>query len=175
MSDDKKIREATALDSTNVQRLWCGLSFAEWLVVIVAVLGVLHHTDHVLRWDHSGWPFKPEVTPFTYSLLVYPLLLVIFALRSRPWARVVIMAFLFVAIQSAHVFAETPYQQYYTWAAGVSSSAYAAGHPNLLHVASPVLGVLAAAISIALSLALLAALIALIAEAKRQNRASTAL
>jgi hypothetical protein len=31
---------------------------------------VLHHVDHVLRFDHSGWPFKAEVTPFTFSLLV---------------------------------------------------------------------------------------------------------
>ncbi|MGA7622005.1 MAG: hypothetical protein WB630_02945 [Candidatus Acidiferrales bacterium] len=31
------------------------------------VLGICHHIDHVLRYDHSGWPFRPEVTPFTYS------------------------------------------------------------------------------------------------------------
>lgn len=36
---------------------------------------VLHHADHVVRGTHSGWPFGPEVTPFTYSLLIYALVL----------------------------------------------------------------------------------------------------
>jgi len=41
----------------------------------VTVFGVLHHIDHVVRGNHSGWPFREEVTPFTFSLLVYALLL----------------------------------------------------------------------------------------------------
>ena len=41
----------------------------------VMVFGVLHHVDHVVRGNHSGWPFREEVTPFTFSLLVYALLL----------------------------------------------------------------------------------------------------
>ena len=40
----------------------------------VTVFGVLHHIDHVVRGNHSGWPFREEVTPFTFSLLVYALL-----------------------------------------------------------------------------------------------------
>ena len=36
---------------------------------------VLHHADHVVRGSHSGWPFGTEVTPFTYSLLIYALVL----------------------------------------------------------------------------------------------------
>ena len=36
---------------------------------------VLHHADHVIRGSHSGWPFQAEVTPFTYSLLIYALVL----------------------------------------------------------------------------------------------------
>lgn len=39
------------------------------------VFSVLHHADHVIRGSHSGWPFGAEVTPFTYSLLVYALIL----------------------------------------------------------------------------------------------------
>jgi small-conductance mechanosensitive channel len=31
--------------------------------------------DHVVRGNHSGWPFREAVTPFTFSLLVYALLL----------------------------------------------------------------------------------------------------
>lgn len=39
------------------------------------VFGLLHHTDHVIRGNHSGWPFQAEVTPFTFSLLIYALIL----------------------------------------------------------------------------------------------------
>jgi hypothetical protein len=39
------------------------------------VFSVLHHTDHVIRGNHSGWPFQAEVTPFTFSLLIYALIL----------------------------------------------------------------------------------------------------
>jgi len=41
----------------------------------VTLFGLLHHVDHVVRGNHSGWPFVEEVTPFTFSLLVYALLL----------------------------------------------------------------------------------------------------
>jgi hypothetical protein len=34
-----------------------------------------HHVDHVVRGNHSGWPFEEVVTPFTFSLLIYALLL----------------------------------------------------------------------------------------------------
>ncbi|HEX2742046.1 MAG TPA: hypothetical protein VHM69_16515, partial [Rubrobacter sp.] len=34
------------------------------------IFSVLHHTDHVIRGNHSGWPFQAEVTPFTFSLLI---------------------------------------------------------------------------------------------------------
>jgi hypothetical protein len=45
------------------------------LGISVTAFGVLHHVDHVVRGNHSGWPFREEVTPFTFSLLVYALLL----------------------------------------------------------------------------------------------------
>ncbi len=45
------------------------------LGIVVTVFGVLHHVGHVVRGNHSGWPFKEEVTPFTFSLLIYALLL----------------------------------------------------------------------------------------------------
>ena len=43
--------------------------------VSTTVFGVLHHVDHVIRGNHSGWPFQEEVTPFTFSLLIYALIL----------------------------------------------------------------------------------------------------
>jgi hypothetical protein len=42
---------------------------------VVTVLAVLHHVDHVVRGNHSGWPFQEAVTPFTFSVLIYALLL----------------------------------------------------------------------------------------------------
>jgi hypothetical protein len=47
------------------------------LVFASAAVGfsLLHHADHVIRGSHSGWPFEAEVTPFTYSLLIYALVL----------------------------------------------------------------------------------------------------
>src|SRR5215213_11167046 len=35
----------------------------------------MHHVDHVVRGNHSGWPFEQAITPFTFSLLIYALLL----------------------------------------------------------------------------------------------------
>ncbi len=51
----------------------------------VTVLAVLHHVDHVVRGNHSGWPFEEAVTPFTFSLLIYALLLpgIFMNLRGR--------------------------------------------------------------------------------------------
>lgn len=47
------------------------------------VFSVLHHADHVVRGSHSGWPFGAEVTPFTYSLLIYALILPAIYLTAR--------------------------------------------------------------------------------------------
>ena len=47
-----------------------------WLLVAAAsvtIFGIFHHVDHVVRGNHSGWPFEEAVTPFTFSLLIYAL------------------------------------------------------------------------------------------------------
>jgi hypothetical protein len=60
------------------------------------LLGLAHHVDHIIRGNHVGWPITPAVNPFTYSLLIYPLVVVGFALSvtgragSRYWT--VVMA-----------------------------------------------------------------------------------
>ena len=64
----------------------------------------VHHTDHVLRFDHSGWPFTDIVTPFTFSLLVYPLFILAFFLRRGGWGRFAIVLTIFLFTQSAHTF-----------------------------------------------------------------------
>jgi len=46
------------------------------LVALATVLSLGHHLDHVVRGDHSGWPATDQLTMFTGSLVVYPLLVV---------------------------------------------------------------------------------------------------
>lgn len=45
------------------------------LVYLATFLSLGHHVDHAIRDNHVSWPFTGEVTPFTYSLGVYPLIL----------------------------------------------------------------------------------------------------
>jgi Domain of unknown function (DUF4386) len=143
----------------------------EWMLLVVTALVFLHHVDHVLRADNSGWPFTSDVTPFTFSLLVYPIVLMDFLLlRGRPWVRVGLVASLFAALQVAHTLFETPADQYGTWANGVSSVPHALGRPNLLGVASPVLGALSVVESVLLSVAVLTALVLLTREARTTHR-----
>jgi len=49
-----------------------------WLLIAASgttAFAIMHHTDHVVRGNHSGWPFEEAITPFTFSLLIYGLLL----------------------------------------------------------------------------------------------------
>jgi hypothetical protein len=143
----------------------------EWMLLGVVALAFLHHVDHVLRADNSGWPFTPEVTPFTISLLVYPIFILGFLLlRQRPWVRVGLVAGLFAALQLTHAIVEPPTDQYGTWARGTSAVPHALGQPNLLHTASPALGALSVTISSLLSLAVLAALVLLTREARSETQ-----
>ncbi len=138
------------------------------LALATTVLGLIHHVDHVLRVDHSGWPFRDEVTSFTYSLLlVYPIILFVFLVRSRPSLGAGALALLLVALQGAHVFAETPGDQYGVWANNTSTDPHMLGQPNLLGIESPALGVLAAGESILLSIFLLATVVSLVVDARR--------
>jgi hypothetical protein len=142
-------------------------TLGEWMLLGVVALAFLHHIDHVLRADNSGWPFTSDVTPFTISLLVYPIFVLDFLLlRDRPWVRVGLVAVLFAALQVTHATVEPPAEQYGTWANRISSVPHALGQPNLLDTASPVLGALSVAVSSLLSLAVLAALVLLALEAR---------
>jgi hypothetical protein len=64
---------------------------------IATLLGLAHHVDHVIRGNHVGWPITPEVNPFTYSLAIYPLVVLGLTLSltgrvgSRYWT--VVMTF----------------------------------------------------------------------------------
>lgn len=143
------------------------VAFGEGALLAAMAVGFIHHIDHVLRYDHSGWPFRPDVTPFTFSLAVYPVLFAALVLRGRPWLRAALVAVVLLFAQTAHIFVETPIQQFSTWASGVSSEPYALGEPNLLGIASPVAGVISAGVSLALSVLLITALVSFLIEARR--------
>lgn len=59
-------RRPTADQSTGSHRLYL-------FAAVTTLLGAVHHLDHLVRGNHVGWPVTPEVTPFTYSLAIYPL------------------------------------------------------------------------------------------------------
>ena len=57
---------------------------------------LLHHADHVVRGSFSGWPFEAEVTPFTFSLVIYALILPGIYLTARGFS--IARYHLFVAV-----------------------------------------------------------------------------
>lgn len=125
------------------------------LMIVTTVIGLLHHADHVLRADHSGFPFTPNVNEFTVSLLVaYPVAAFVFFKRGMLRTKVVLLTLTLFAVQAAHTFIELPRDQYAVWATNASIDPDVLGQPNLLNIASPAMGVLAVTISIALSVAL---------------------
>jgi hypothetical protein len=146
------------------------LTRSEWLMLFSGGLGVLHHIDHILRFDHSGWPFRDVVTPFSYSILVYPLLGIAVCCRRSGWSRFAILLLILLLTQSAHIFLETPIQQYWGWAYNAScTTGKAAGLPNLLGLRSPLIGAAAVLLSFALSGALIATCISLFLDARSSN------
>lgn len=147
------------------------------LLLGIAVFAFLHHADHVLRTDHSGWPFQPEVTPFTFSLLVYPVLLADYLAITKPWLRVGLLSAGLAFLIWIHITIETPVHLYQTWSTGASTTEANPGVPNLLGVSSPVLGIVANLVLVMLLIALLATLTVAARQAltgSRINRSSSA-
>lgn len=133
------------------------------LIALAVVVGVLHHIDHVLRVDHSGWPFLPIVTPFTYSLIAYPLLLAVLFGRALPLgvrAALLIVGTAFTLW--AHCAVETPAMQYGVWALGHSVDPRMPPSLNLFHLCSPGMGVASVAVSMTLNVLLVAGSLAML-------------
>lgn len=133
---------------------------------LVVVLSVLHHVDHVLRVDHSGWPFLPRVSPFTYSLLAYPILLSIFLARSNSWYRVMGTAVLFLSATLAHIFFEPMQDKFHTWTYGSNLPRHV-GEQNLLGYNATWLGVCSVVLAVLLSLTLFLTMLSFIRDAGR--------
>jgi hypothetical protein len=130
-----------------------GLSrFTKRLLLVALVLSVLHHGDHVLRVDHSGWPFRHDVTPFTFSLLAYPM--IGFALLGPArlfWVRWAALAAGTGFTLFAHTVLESPTMQFTMWAHDQSLERNSIGLHNLLNVHSVWLGAAAVVISMTLN------------------------
>lgn len=126
---------------------------AERLVRATAVLALVHHVDHVLRVDNNGWPFRPEVTPFTHSFLVYAVIAAVWFTRGRPRLRVRLSAVLaFAAL--GHLWLDTPSAQFVTWAARPEA--------NWLAASSPVLGATAVLMTFLVPLAAVGVFVAFV-------------
>lgn len=121
---------------------------------MTTAVGILHHFDHVLRHNHSGWPFRPEVNVFTYSLSVYLIISALLLARPFPRVRIALSALLVMFPTIAHIVVETPAEQYRTWAhePGV----------NLLGVSAPAVGITAVFVTCLLSLSAMATFLALV-------------
>jgi hypothetical protein len=148
------------------------LSLSEKLILSIFPLGILHHIDHALRGDHSGWPFRPEVTLFTFTLLIYPILAATFAsyMRSRRRLRAGVVGTVAAFVLLAHTLIEPPQQIFGMWAYNRSTDAllYSVDPEhlhNLLNIESPVVGAAAALLSVVLTVIAIAAFIVAYREA----------
>ena len=45
------------------------------LIYLAMFMSLGHHIDHIIRGNQVGWPLTAEVNAFTYSLGIYPLIL----------------------------------------------------------------------------------------------------
>lgn len=139
------------------------LRLAERLLPWTILVGLLHHADHVLRADHSGWPFVERITPFTYSLVAYPILFWALLARGVPvWLRALPVGLMTSFTLFAHSAIETPKDQFWMWAYNCSLDPRAPETRNLLDIESPLLGVVAAGNSLLLNALLVAVALLLI-------------
>ncbi|CAN5690065.1 hypothetical protein BH23PAT2_BH23PAT2_09450 [soil metagenome] len=150
---------------SNIKNLSLGKKF----LLGAIILGTIHFIDHIMRFDHSGWPFKPDVSPFTFIVpFVYILIAVAWIAHSKPKLRLFAAGLLALLTILAHSLIEPPSQIYKMWANNHSAPALIyPGDPsahNLLHVESPLLGVLSILIVVLLVIFTMGAFISLIKE-----------
>ena len=132
MSSRPSVRSGGAADVLRRRTL-----IIAWVTVALATL---HFVDHVIRgyhviahgldpsWNHSGWPFLPQFTPFTASLIgVYGVLAVGIwsTVRRRVGAgywlvTAVLLGALVVWVHFVGARAETPAVIYRSWGSPVA-------------------------------------------------------
>jgi hypothetical protein len=158
------------------------------LAVLTACLAALHHVDHIVRANHVGWPVTRDVTPFTYSLLIYPFLLGGAWVTARrgltPWYWVVLSLALAALVTSVHFnpdpMAEQvkdlylPYAEPAAYCARQSAADPPVGASRLCNPVSsahPVLGALAVGEMLVLTATLMVLVVASVRELLHARRA----
>ncbi len=142
-----------------------------FILAAVVIFSLLHHADHVLRANHSGFPFTSNFNAFTVSLLVaYPIAAFTLLKRGALWTKFWLLLAGYIGTQAAHIFIETPVSQYTTWALNASQDPDTLGQPNLFDVASPLLGWVSVIISIGLSVVLVCACVSAFIDARQAQR-----
>lgn len=136
----------------------------ETALLVAVLLAALHVLDHLFRADGGGWRLVHEAAALGLAALI--------PLRHRPRLRLALAAVILVAVQGTHMFAETPDDQYATWAHGTSPLLDVLGTPNLLGIASPALGVVSVAVSMLLSPAVAVTLVLLAGQVRGAVRAA---
>jgi hypothetical protein len=153
-----------------------GLSRRSVFILITALaIGFVHHIDHVLRFDHSGWPFRSEINPFTFSLLAYPISL--FALLGPPrlfWVRWFVLLLGTGFTLWAHTEIETPGMQFAMWAHNHSLETSQPDAHNLLGLQSGALGLVSVGVSMALNLLLVTGVLSMLWDGLKRPKAQAA-
>lgn len=131
----------------------------------------MHHIDHVLRVDHSGWPFTATVTPFTFSLAAYPVLaFALFGSVRLFWLRYALLLIGTASTLFAHAMIESPQMQYAMWAYNRSLEPELWSVRNLCGVQSGAMGTIAVIVSMTLNILLVAGSIAMLVDGLRLGR-----
>jgi hypothetical protein len=151
-----------------------GLSTRSVVILgLTLVVGLIHHSDHILRFDHSGWPFRASINPFTFSLLVYPIALFVLLGSARLfWARWFILLIGACFTLWAHFMIETPAMQYAVWARNHSLDPHQPDAHNLLGIQSPALGAAAVGLSMTLNVLVVAGVLSVLWDGIRRENNS---
>lgn len=62
--------------SDSIERMSASDKVLDGLIALAVVMSLGHHVEHVIRGNNVGWPVHSEVNAFTFSLLIYPLILI---------------------------------------------------------------------------------------------------
>jgi hypothetical protein len=155
-------REGSSIMNATTRPQPVHIKLRTWLLVAAScttIFAFVHHLDHVVRGNHSGWPFEPAVTPFTFSLLIYALLVPGLYLTAK--GRLIARYWLFTAVLGLTLL---------IWVHFVPTRDYEAPIRDIYGVyGSPVVGFLAVA-DLILLIASVVALAGVAIQALREGR-----
>jgi hypothetical protein len=104
----------------------------KWTAVSIAAI---HLTDHVVRNNHSGWPFTNKVTPATAAYLGIPAIVGAGLYFDGPGYWVVADSLLFAAAALTHTLVEPPHDIHEPWQNGSNLAEHHSGATGKVAVA----------------------------------------